>query len=123
MSKLKWEEQGEGKHAEFLAWVKSLIALRRSSVCLNDGDMHHVQVSTDDIRRTLVMQRDEARILMNLGQEPYTFGLLEGEKLELISRNEIGVTGNCLNLPPMTLAVLMSPREEVEDREVAPHNR
>jgi maltooligosyltrehalose trehalohydrolase len=123
MSKLKWEEQGEGKHAEFLGWVKALIALRRSSVCLNDGDMHHLQVSTDDLRRTLVMQRDEARILINMGKEPYTFGLLEGEKLELISREGIGVIDNCLHLPPMTMAALMSPREDVEDRQVAPHNR
>jgi hypothetical protein len=69
------------------------------------------------------MQRDEARILINMGKEPYTFGLLEGEKLELISRDEIGVIDNCLHLPPMTLAVLMSPREDVEDRQVAPHNR
>jgi maltooligosyltrehalose trehalohydrolase len=123
MSKLKWEEQGGGKHADFLAWVKALIALRRSTVCLNDGDMHHVQVSTDDVRRTLVMQRDEVRVLINLGEQPYTFGLLEGEALELMSREGIGVMDNCLHLPAMTLAVLMSPREDVEDREVAPHKR
>jgi maltooligosyltrehalose trehalohydrolase len=123
MSKLNWEEQGEGKHADFLAWVKSLIALRRSNVCFNDGDMHHLLVSTDDERRTVVMERDEARVLINLGDKPYTFALLEGEKLKLISRAEIGVSDNHLNLPPMTLAVLMSPTEEMEDRHVAPHNQ
>ena len=47
-SKLKWEEQGEGKHADLLAWAKALIKLRRSKVCLNDGDMHHLIVSTDE---------------------------------------------------------------------------
>ncbi|HTV08911.1 MAG TPA: malto-oligosyltrehalose trehalohydrolase [Candidatus Aquilonibacter sp.] len=122
MSKLNWEEQGEGKHADMLAWVKSLIALRRSNICLNDGDTHHLLVSTNDERRTLVMQRQEARVLINLGDQPYSFALLEGEELRLISRDGIGVKDNSLNLPPMTLAVLMSPSEEVEDREVARTN-
>ena len=123
MSKLKWEEQSEGKHAEVLAWVKALIKLRRSHVCFNDGDMHHLLVSTDDERRTLVMARDEARVLMNLGKEPYRFALLEGERLELISRQEIEVRDIYLDLPPMTLAVLMSSTEEMENRQVAPRKR
>jgi maltooligosyltrehalose trehalohydrolase len=49
--------------------------------------------------------------------------LLQGETLGLISREGIGVHDNSLELPPMTLAVLMSTSEEVEDRQVAPHNR
>ncbi len=85
--------------------------------------MHHLLVSTDDERRTLVMERDEARVLINMGDKPYAFALLEGEKLQLISREGIGVRDNYLDLPPMTLAVLMSSTEEVEDRQVAPHRR
>ena len=119
MSKLNWDEQNEGKHAEMLTWVKALIRLRRSHVCFNDGDMHHVLVSTDDRRRTLVMARDEARVLINVGEAPYTFALLEGEKLALISRDGPGLSGNHLDLPPMTFAVLMSTTEEVENRQVA----
>ena len=103
--------------------MKSLIALRRSTVALNDGDMHHILVSTDDQRRILVMERDEARVLINMGEKPYSFTLLEGESLGLISREGIGAHDNSLELPPMTLAVLMSSTEEVEDRQVAPHNR
>jgi maltooligosyltrehalose trehalohydrolase len=45
-SKLNWQEQSEGKHADMLAWVRSLIRLRRSHVCFNDGDMHRVEVSS-----------------------------------------------------------------------------
>ena len=120
-SKLRWDEQTEGKHAEMLAWVKSLIQLRRNNVCLNDGDMHHIHVSRDDERQTLIMQRDQARILINFGKESCHFSLLEGETLALISRDGIGVTNNSLDLPPMTFAVLMSPEEEVQEREVAAH--
>jgi maltooligosyltrehalose trehalohydrolase len=117
-SKLRWDEVGEGKHAEMLAWTKKLIKLRRCTVALNDGSMHHLLVSTDDKRRTLVMQRDEARIVVNFGGEPYSVELLESEKLCLISRDGIEVKDNVLELAPMTMAVLMSSKEEVEDREV-----
>lgn len=123
MSKLCWEEQGEGKHAEMLAWVKALIKLRRTNVCLNDGDMHHIMVSSDDERKTLVMERDEARILVNFGQKPYRFGLLEGERLELASRDCVKVQDNGVELSGMTLAVLLSPTDEMQDRHVAGHTQ
>ncbi len=123
MSKLNWDEQGNGKHAEMLAWVKSLIKLRRSNVCFNDGQLHDMLVSTHVDNRTLVMEREEARVLINFGDEPRTFDLLEGETLELISREELEVRGNRIELPPMTLAVLLSTPEEARNRFVAPHRR
>ena len=118
-SKLNWDEQSEGKHAEMLAWVKALIKLRRSHVCFNDGDMHHLLVSSDDEKRTLVMERDEARVLINFGEET--------SHVRSAGRGEAGAylaggaqcRDNRLDLPPMTLAVLMSPTEEVENRQVA----
>jgi maltooligosyltrehalose trehalohydrolase len=118
MSKLKWHEQGEGKHAEMLAWVKALIKLRRSNICLNDGDMHRIMVASDDKSRTLVLEREEARILINFGEQPYSFTLLNGEELAIISRDGIGVSDNQIELPPMTLAVLMTTSEELENRQV-----
>jgi maltooligosyltrehalose trehalohydrolase len=117
-SKLNWDELNEGKHAEMLAWTKSLIKLRRCTVALNDGSMQHLLVSTDETRRTLVMVRDEARVVMNLGTEVYPFDLLEGECLKLVSREGVGVKDNKMDLPGMTLAVLMSTTEQAEDREV-----
>ena len=119
MSKLRWDEQGEGAHAEMLAWVKALIKVRRKNVALNDGDMHHILVVADEQTRTLVMERDEARVVVNFGDHPYNFALLEGETLVLSSRPEVGVEGNRLDLPPMTLGVFLSPREQVENRRVA----
>ena len=121
-SKLRWEEQEEGKHKEMLSWVKALIKLRRSRVCFNDGDMHHVQVITDEEKQTLVMQRDEARILINFGDKAQRFSLLEGEQQELVSRESIQVHDNQLELPPMTLAVLLSSVEDAENRQVSLQN-
>jgi len=117
-SKLKWDEINEGKHAEMLGWVKALIKLRRSTVALNDGSMQHLMVSSDERKQTLVLQRDEVRIVLNLGIESYGFELLEGEELRLVSREGLGVRDNTMELPGMTLAVLMSTTEEAEEREV-----
>ncbi len=117
-SKLNWDEINTGKHAEMLGWTKALIKLRRCTVALNDGNMHHLMVSSDDKRMTLVMQREEARILVNLGTEPQSFDLLDGECLCLISRLGIESASDAIELPGMTLAVLLSPSVNVEDREV-----
>jgi maltooligosyltrehalose trehalohydrolase len=115
-SKLNWDEQGDGRHAEMLAWVRALIKLRRSNVCLNDGDLHRIVVASDPVNHTLVLERDEARILVNFGEQPYSFELLAGEDLVLVSRDGIGVRDNYLEIPPMTLAVLMTTTEELENR-------
>jgi len=118
-SKLHWDEIGEGKHAEMLAWTKSLIRLRRSTSALNDGVMHHLRVSTDDGMKTVVLQRDEIRTVANLGTEVYRFDLLEGEELKLISAAGVEVRDNALSLPAMSLAVLISTKEQTEEREVS----
>jgi maltooligosyltrehalose trehalohydrolase len=117
-SKLNWNEVGEGKHAEMLAWTKSLIKLRRSTICLNDGSMQHLMVSSDEVLRTLVLVRDAARVVLNMGQKLYLVDLLEGEELTLVSREGLAVADGRLELPGMTLAVLMSTAEQTEDREV-----
>jgi maltooligosyltrehalose trehalohydrolase len=122
-SKLDWDEQRETKHADVLAWVKSLIKLRRSHVCFNDGDMRRLLVTSDEQRRTLVFQREEGRVLTNLGKDPCSFPLLKGEELRISSREGVEVTNGCLELPPMSLAVLMSSTEEVENRQVAVRGR
>jgi maltooligosyltrehalose trehalohydrolase len=117
-SKLNWQEVHEGKHAEMLAWTKQLIHLRRKTLALNNGSMQHLSIHSDDAKRTLVMQRDEVRIVLNLGEEPYLFDLEHGEELQLISRPELAVANNCIELPPMTIAVLMCTNDQLADRNV-----
>jgi maltooligosyltrehalose trehalohydrolase len=122
-SKLNWDEVRDpsldgGKHAEMLEWTKELIKLRRCTVALNDGSMQHLSISSNEEKRTLVMQRDEARIVLNLGHENYEFDLLEGEELRLVSRQGLAPQGSKMTLPGMTIAVLMSSTEMTEDRQV-----
>ncbi len=118
-SKLCWEEIGEGKHAEILQWTKKLIRLRRCTPSLNEGGMHHQRVSSDDGKKTIVLQRNEVRIVANLGPDVYGFDLLEGEKLTLLSHSGVEVQKNTLALPALSLAVLMSTTEQVENRQVS----
>jgi len=118
-SKLDWSEVHEGKHAEMLAWTKALIALRRSTISLNDGSMHKMTVATDEDRKTLVMERCEVRLLANLGTQACSFDLLEGEAIKLASRPEIQANGSSLELPAHSLAVLISPVEMAENRRMS----
>lgn len=122
-SRLNWSEQDTGKHAEMLAWVKALIKLRRTTVAFNDGDMNSLTVGSSDTARTLAMERDEARVLINFGENPYTFELLEGERVVLVSKEGVGSQSGALTLPPTSLAVLLSTREAVEDRQVNTRQR
>ena len=85
--------------------------------------MHHLIVKRDDDLRTLMMVRDEARILINFGQECFKVPLLEGEQIALTSRSGLSVHGNRLELPSMTLAVLLSMPEDAEDRQVSARQR
>jgi maltooligosyltrehalose trehalohydrolase len=121
-SKLKWEEAttdpSEGKHADMLTWTKALIHLRRTTICLNDGSMQHLVVSTDEAKKTLVMERDQIRIVANLGSELYSFKLLETEDLELVSKDDVKRRGECIDLPGMSMAVLISTTEATENRQV-----
>ncbi len=47
-SKLKWDEVHEGRHEEMLEWYRRLIALRRGSPALNDGEPGQTKVSFDE---------------------------------------------------------------------------
>jgi maltooligosyltrehalose trehalohydrolase len=117
-SKLNWSEIHEGDHAEMLAWTKALIKLRRSTIAMNDGSMQHLKISASEEHRTLVMQRDEVRVFVNLGEQSYAFELLEGEEVELISCENTGVQENKITLPAMSMALMLSTTEQMQNRQV-----
>lgn len=71
-STLDWAELDRGDHAEVLAWYKALLALRRTRPDLRDPDLSRVVVH--EVRRagrqTLVVERGEHRVAVNLGDGP-----------------------------------------------------
>jgi maltooligosyltrehalose trehalohydrolase len=113
-SKLDWDEAGQGDHAEMLEWCRRLIALRRASASLNDGDLHHMRVSFDERDRWLTMERGQVRVLINLGNAPMTFANMDGRALILASGNDVHAEGDSVFLPPNRLAVLSNERIKTE---------
>ncbi len=105
-SKLDWSELHGGRHEEMLQWVKSLIAFRRATVDLNDGDFGHLEVSCTSDGKGLIMQRGSVRVLMYIGDGVMEVPLLPGEVLKLASRAEIVSRDNAITLSGMSLAVL-----------------
>jgi maltooligosyltrehalose trehalohydrolase len=64
-SKLDWSEPGRGEHAELLEWYRELVALRRSTPELRDGDLGRVQVEV--AHDMLVVRRGPVTVVANFG--------------------------------------------------------
>ena len=105
-SKLRWDEVKEGSHAEMLTWCRRLIALRRNSPSLNDGEPGQTRVRFDEDRRWLVMDRDKVKVLCNMGDSVVELEGEEGYRLVLGSHDGIAVRGVKLMLPPAGFAIL-----------------
>ncbi len=110
-SKLKWDEVHEGRHEEMLEWYRRLIALRRGSPALNDGEPGQTKVSFDEERRWLVMERGAVTVMGNLGAETVGLDNPRGLTLVLASRVDVEAAGDKVVLPPDTLAVLSAERD------------
>lgn len=107
-SKLNWDEIREGSHTDMLDWCKRLIALRRNSKCLSDGELGHVKVRFDEAGRWLVMDRSTLRVALNLGASAVRFDDCKGYTILLRSRDDVSLEGRSLNLPPARVAILSS---------------
>jgi maltooligosyltrehalose trehalohydrolase len=92
-----------------LAWVKELIRLRHSTVSLNDGDLGHLKIECHKENKSFVMERGKLRILANLGENPVTIDLLDGETLRLSSRDGVVLSEGQVAMPKMSFAVLDVP--------------
>ena len=68
-SKLAWDEPSREPHASMLRWYRSLIALRRGSPDLRDGDRSAVR-ATGAPGGLLTVERGPVRVAANLGSAP-----------------------------------------------------
>lgn len=110
-SKLDWTQPEQGLHAEMLAWVRSLIHLRRRSKCLNDGNRHHMKVTFSEEQRWFRMDRNLTSIFANLGYGTSEFEVPPGHRLLLWSSPCVTFDGGKLTLPANTLAITSSETE------------
>ena len=105
-SKLKWDEVHEGRHEEMLDWYRRLIALRRGSDSLNNGEPGQTKVTFDEEKNWLVMERGAVTVVCNLGEERMVFENPKYLPLAMASRADVKATKRTVMLPPNTLAIL-----------------
>lgn len=111
-SKLRWEEVGEGRHKEMLDWFHQLLHLRRGSTSLNNGELSHIKVQFDEKKQWLTMDRGQIRVMCNLGPEPVELENPACLPLFLTSHDGIEIRGECVFLPPDSLAILSGEEDE-----------
>jgi maltooligosyltrehalose trehalohydrolase len=115
-SKLRWEETGEGAHAEMLAWYRRLIALRREEIALTNADLRQVCVSFDEVGKWLRMQRDGIEVVFNVGTSEVRLPVVHEYEVVLASAPEVVCDADHVLLPAGSVAVLRD-RDAASDSE------
>jgi maltooligosyltrehalose trehalohydrolase len=105
-SKLRWEEMGQGNHAEMLEWYRRLIALRREESALTQTELRRVQVSFDEAQKWLRMKRDAIELVFNAGASEVKLPIAPGCEIVLASAPEIVCDAHHLLVPAGSVAIL-----------------
>jgi maltooligosyltrehalose trehalohydrolase len=77
-SRLAWDERGRDPHRAVLEWHRRLIALRRGTPDLGQGDRSPVVVDHDEGGRWLRMDRGAITVACNFGARPIAVPVPEG---------------------------------------------
>ncbi|MGA7885472.1 MAG: malto-oligosyltrehalose trehalohydrolase [Acidobacteriaceae bacterium] len=105
-SKLNWAEREQAKHAEMLAWYRKLIALRKGTPALMDGDLNEVRVCCSEAERWLLMERGAVTVAFSLAEKPVELEVRAGSALTLASAEGVRLREGKLTLPPDAVAVV-----------------
>jgi maltooligosyltrehalose trehalohydrolase len=105
-SKLRWEEAGQGIHAEMLEWYRRLIKLRRGESALTQTELRHIQVSFDEAQKWLRMKRDAIEIVFNAGASEVRLPIAPRCEIILASATEVICDAQHLRMPAGTVAIL-----------------
>ena len=105
-SKLDWDEQSGGWHADLLAWYRRLIALRREVAALSDPRLDQGSVGCDEQDGWLVVRRGQITVACNLGAVAWTFPAQPGTTLLAVSEPSVRQAPGGVELPPDAVAIL-----------------
>jgi maltooligosyltrehalose trehalohydrolase len=105
-SKLRWDEPGEGIHAEVLDWHRRLIRLRREEIALTSGKLADVRVSFDERQKWLWMTRGPIHVIFNAGASEVRLPVVQRYEALLVSNVEVACEAEYLDLPAGSVAVL-----------------
>ena len=104
-SKLKWDEPSKAEHAEMLEWYRTLIRLRRSTPCLNNGEAGNINVDFEEAENWLRFDRGEVSVFCNLGSHSRDFEVAGGTLILLASREGARREGTSLTVPANAVVV------------------
>ena len=107
-SKLNWNELSDPAHSELLAWYRDLIALRKRTPDLSDGDLSSVVTFFDTDRNALVIQRGEITVACNFSDSQIEVPAERGERTELLmtSGDKPEWRAETLVLPATSVSIL-----------------
>jgi maltooligosyltrehalose trehalohydrolase len=105
-SRLRWDEREEPRHAELLAWYRSLIALRRARPSLSDGRYDDVSVRMGPRDGTFTLQRGEIDVVCNLSPQPVSIACRDTPELLLGSTRDIQLLAGTVRVPPDAVAIV-----------------
>jgi maltooligosyltrehalose trehalohydrolase len=105
-SKLNWGDLDGAEHVAILDWYKKLIALRRSSKALVDGNLAKLEVRFDEDAKWIVIRRGGYEIACNLGETVTSLPLAAASEIVLSSGGVCKVEGNVLQIPPDSVAIV-----------------
>ncbi|HEY2469001.1 MAG TPA: malto-oligosyltrehalose trehalohydrolase [Terracidiphilus sp.] len=105
-SKLKWDELSGPKHAEMLTWYHQLIALRRSTSSLNNGEPGNTIVTFSQERRWLSMKRGSILVASNISAGIQSLPIPANAEMLLASKAGVRFESSSVTLPPDSAAVL-----------------
>jgi len=105
-SRLGWDELASPAHAELLRWYRTLIAIRRESPSLRDGNYRAAMVTVDERQGHLLIRRGGVLVACNLGEAPATFEVGPNHQLTLASDEDVCHQSRRIHLPAESIALL-----------------
>jgi maltooligosyltrehalose trehalohydrolase len=105
-SKLNWRERSHAEHAVMLEWYRNLIALRRATPCLSDGEPGNTRATCSEEQMWLRFDRGPVAVLCNLASKAQSFTMPQHGRVLLASQDGVETSDGELSLPAETVAVL-----------------
>ncbi|AFL87184.1 malto-oligosyltrehalose trehalohydrolase [Terriglobus roseus DSM 18391] len=113
-SKLKWSELEDPKHDEMFRWYRDLIHLRRRTLALNLGDFSRMVVHHSEEDRWIYTDRGNIRTMINLSENETPFAVEPGSELLLSSDVAPSREGDCVMVPPLSVAIYHWPPQPLD---------
>jgi maltooligosyltrehalose trehalohydrolase len=108
-SKLDWDERERGAHREIFEWYRRLIRLRGCARDFENGRLDLDAVSFDEEARWIRVNRGDSVVICNFAPTPQRVPVAHAKRLDisLASRPDVRGDGTMIDLPPVSVAILM----------------